>query len=253
MARKLIEEEMPNQFFVSNKTIVFIVPPEGGELNQQGSLTVRKFQIETHDDKKKLAAYYVDDYVLKNANVVEKDWQEAERSEYQDLSAKVSYENGISIVADFEKLIFSDAQPEKFKDKKDFETRAKALFELLHQNGLKCHSLGINYTLILPSAKADDYFYRQFLNEKTFSSLNDKISLPQVKVSYDVGGGVTLNIKLYTADKGRMKGVVFDEKKCVVLEANFHQEIQTRDDVFDAIGSTQKKFELLRKLVQLRE
>lgn len=243
---------MTEKFFIGSQSIVFVAVDVIGEsAKTKEGVTIQVGTINPAD-KAKFFAYYVNEYDLPKAKVVEKSWEVAERPQYHDVFAKLTYSNGISFTADFTKLVFADAQPETNVEDKNFLERAKSLFSVVDKK-VKIQSVGINFSLMLPCDKAEDKFYNDYLNTKIFGQLEKSIENPHVRVSYKTSDHTKLNVNLYTADTEKLAKKDLTADKCIVLDANYHHEVcEGHDNINEMLSKFDEKVALLAKLVPLR-
>ncbi len=239
---------MKKKFSINNQSIVFITKLEDNiETKIQGNIILQQIPNDP-ETLKKLPANYITEYDLLKYKVIEKSWEQSERPEFHQDIAKMSYNNGLSINAQLNKVTLLDNFLNKNNNLADI---SKNFYKLLQDMKITMQSVGINFTLILPSANPQDYITDTFLKTNLFKKIKNDIDKQQINLSYRLEKNHSLNINIYTAEKNKLKNVSFPEDKCVIFDANFHYDLDDNNSVENVIGSTDEKLTLLYNIIDV--
>lgn len=232
----------PRNFIIANQSIAFV-----SDFGEKNSSPEQPIKI----DAKKVFPAYIDDFSLRKAGIIDKAWELAEKPQIdQPFLSQLKYDNGISFTAEINRLVYSDAQPKKFEQDKDFYKRATKLAKYVGQSGIKISAVGTNFGLLMPKENADEYLYDLCLNKQIFSKLEKAVKSPNLRVSYNLEDDITLNINLFSSSKAQVINYPFEEGNCVVLDANFDCKIENIANltVEGAINQALSRFDVLKKL-----
>jgi hypothetical protein len=210
-------------FIIKECSIVFILESDVNTVSQ-GGINVSLQINQPNQNQEKNPSYYINQFDLSKSGVIDKNWEELERPTYYGSFAKISYTNGITIEGDFNKFSISNSFEQIVH--KDFIKRTKKLYDMIADKTKgKIIQMGVNFILVLPTDDPSQYFYDNFLNKNIFGKLQKSISLPYARVSYELEDNKKLNLSIGIQKTKDLKNNNFTQDECVVVQANFHNEL----------------------------
>lgn len=189
------------------------------------------------------------DFLVFN-DVVPRDWELAKPPMCTDLIAQVVYRNGLTIVSQFDKIIFSE--PFRADGSGPVDTPEVAARYLRTVPHVDYQAVGVNpngHVAFEAIEAAEAYVKEHFLLNGPWASFGDGLRRAGIKLSYEVGDR-TLNLTIEAGSLGEANAPV------VLFGGNFHHDLvgeTTKERLESALGEVAKwqdDIAMLRRLVE---
>ena len=185
---------------------------------------------------------------LKYNKIVPLDWELSSNPICIEPIAQVSFKNGITIRAEFEKLIFSEDLKDKTKNEIKIPKIAHQYVETLPHVYYK--AVGINplgYIPISNEYDTTDFIIKNLITSGPWQRFENTAAKVSVKFIYTLEG-----LKCYLDIE---EGLVEEKIPVILFRANFHHDIDgsTKEDkpqhLYLTIDNWEKDLEIFRKIV----
>lgn len=188
---------------------------------------------------------------LKFNEIVPKDWELAAPPICVEPMAQVTFKNGVSIIAQFDKVIFAQAIHDKNAEELLIPNIARKYIETLpHVNYA---SVGINPKghIVFAENKVQEYLVETFLADGPWREIGESPVKASIKLAYTLDKckcALTIDEAILQAPEKLATSIL-------LLAANFHHDIagaakkEKLSDLFNIIDSWKIDFEMFKEIV----